>query len=176
MNSSRKIAIAGIIGAISFLLTFIEFPIFPVVGFLKFDPSDSLIIFTNLVYGFVPSLLTLIVKSFLFIFKSGDGGLIGILMNFISGFVFIGILNLFKDKINRWILYFIDSLIVGFVLFFMNYFISIPVYTNMKTSEFINTLPINMFQFFVLTVIFNLIKFFIDSIIAHLLNKRIKVS
>jgi len=63
----RRVAIVGIFAALSFLLTFIEFPIIPLLPFLKFDPSDSLIILVTMGYGFLPGFFTLVIKSFLFI-------------------------------------------------------------------------------------------------------------
>lgn len=171
---AKRIAISGIFGVIAFLITFIEFPIFPVLPFLKFDASDSIIIFSNMVYGFIPSLLTLIVKSFLFLFKSGDGGPIGILMNFISGFVFIGIFQQIKNKINIFISYFIASFFVGVAMYIMNYFMAIPIYTTMKTPEFINSLGLTVTQFLVLIILFNIIKFMVDSVIAYFFDKKLE--
>jgi riboflavin transporter FmnP len=171
---AKRIAISGIFGVIAFLITFVEFPIFPVLPFLKFDASDSIIIFTNMAYGFVPSLFTLIVKSFLFLFKSGDGGPIGILMNFISGFVFIGVFQLIKNKINVFISYFIASTSVGLAMYLANYYMAIPIYTNAKTPEFINSLGLTITQFFILIILFNIIKFMIDSVIAYFFDKKLE--
>jgi riboflavin transporter FmnP len=171
---AKRIAISGIFGVIAFLITFVEFPIFPVLPFLKFDASDSIIIFTNMVYGFIPSLFTLIVKSFLFLFKSGDGGPIGIFMNFISGFVFIGVFQLIKNKINVFISYFIASTSVGLAMYLANYYMAIPIYTNTKTPEFINSLGLTITQFFILIILFNIIKFMIDSVIAYFFDKKLE--
>jgi riboflavin transporter FmnP len=71
--NSRKVAVVGIFGALAFLLTFIEFPIIPLLPFLKFDPSDCMVFLVTLIYGFLPGLFTLLIKNFLFIFRSGEG-------------------------------------------------------------------------------------------------------
>lgn len=174
----RRVAIVGIFGALSFLLTFIEFPIIPLLPFLKFDPSDSLIILVTMGYGFLPGFFTLIIKSFLFIFRAGDGGLIGILMNFIAGTAFITTLYLLKNfvKLNNWINYVISSLLTGVVAYGLNYFIAIPVYTNQPTSQFVSNIGISLQVFFLLVLLFNFIKFFVDSSISHFLLKKTKIT
>lgn len=171
---ANRIAISGVLGVIAFLLTFIEIPIFPILPFLKFDASDSIIIFSNMIYGFVPSVLTLIVKSFLFLFKSGDGGLIGIFMNFVSGFVFLGVFQLIKNKINIFISYFISSIFVGIAMYISNYYMAIPIYTNIETTEFVESLGLTITQFLILIILFNIIKFMIDSVIAYFLDKKLE--
>lgn len=175
---SHRLALIGIFGALSFLLTFIEFPIIPLLPFLKFDPSDSLIILMTMVYGYVPGFFTLIIKSFLFIFRSGDGGLIGIFMNFIAGTTFITLLYFLKNKvkINIWINYVITSIVTGIVAYLLNYFVSIPIYTNQPTDVFVNSMGINLQIFFWLVLLFNFIKFFADSLIAHIIFKKTKIT
>ena len=171
---TKILVLSGIFGGLAFLLTFLEFPIFPVLPFLKFDASDSLVIYIAMFFGYIPSFLTLTVKSILFLFKSGDGGIIGIFMNFIAGIVFISILYKLKSKLNLWIVFSIASTAVGITMCFVNNYISIPVYTNMKTATFVEMLGLTSVQFFSLVIAFNVIKFMADSIIAYLLYKKTK--
>ncbi|HOO75264.1 MAG: ECF transporter S component [Thermotogae bacterium] len=180
--NSRKIAVAGIVAAISFLLTFLEFPIFPAVSFLKFDPSDTLIGMLVLIYGWVPAFLAMTVKSLLFLLKSGNGGPIGILMNFIAGFIFIsGFHFVRKFVINNkelpaWIGYILTSAVIGVVMCFLNYFIALPVYLAVKPSELDTFMRsgfgLGITDYFKFLFVFNLIKFTIDSILAHFIFKR----
>jgi len=174
----RRVAIVGIFGALSFLLTFIEFPIIPLLPFLKFDPSDSLIILVTMGYGFFSGFFTLIIKSFLFIFRAGDGGLIGILMNFISGTAFITSMYVLRKfvKLNNWINYAISSLLTGVVAYGLNYFVAIPVYTNQPASQFASNIGISLQLFFLLVLLFNFIKFFVDASISNFLMKKTKIT
>jgi len=174
----RRVAVIGIFGALSFLLTFIEFPIIPLLPFLKFDPSDSIIILVTMGYGFLPGFFTLLVKSFLFIFKAGDGGLIGIFMNFVAGTVFISTLYLIRNylKLNIWLNYLISSLITGMVAYAMNFYLAIPVYTNQATPQFVSNMGISLQLFFYLVLLFNFIKFFANSSISHFLLKKTKIT
>lgn len=174
--NSRKVAVVGIFGALAFLLAFIEFPIIPLLPFLKFDPSDCMVFLVTLIYGFFPGLFTLLIKNFLFIFRSGEGGLIGILMNILAGTVFIFFLTtLRKLKINVWVNYIISSLITGVVAFLLNYYIAIPIFTNQPTLQFVQNIGISVQIFFYLVLLFNFIKFFTNSFVSHLLVKKTRI-
>ncbi|BBE30885.1 riboflavin transporter RibU [Tepiditoga spiralis] len=186
MNSSKKLAISGIVAGLSFLLTFIEFPIFPAVGFLKFDPSDSLIALVVLLYGWIPAFFTLSVKSILFLLKAGSGGPIGILMGFSAGLAYISGLYFVKKSINEekkiksYFLYLITSLTVGLVMCFFNYFVALPFWLNDVKSigdiavQFKKQYYMDILTFFEFLMAFNFIKFTIDSIIAHFIYRKTK--
>lgn len=171
---SKRIALAGIFGCLSFLLTFIEFPIFPVLPFLKFDASDSIVIYITLLFGYAQGFLTLLVKSFLFLFKTGDGGLIGLLMNLIAGTIFITSMYYLKKRLNLILTFILSSFFVGVSMCIVNYYISIPIYTNQQSKQFINNLGLELSTFFLLVIAFNMIKFIADSIIAYIISKKTK--
>lgn len=174
--NSRKVAIIGIFGALAFLLTFIEFPIIPLLPFLKFDPSDCMVFVVTLIYGFLPGFFTLLIKNFLFIFRSGEGGLIGILMNILTGTTFIFIITTLKKlKINIWVNYILGCIMTGVVAFLLNFYVAIPIYTNLPTSQFVQNIGLSIQTFFYLVLLFNFIKFFANSVISHIIVKKTRI-
>ncbi|KLO21850.1 hypothetical protein X275_08065 [Marinitoga sp. 1197] len=172
MSRVKILSTAGILGALSVLLMFLEFPIFPFASFLKFDPSALLIISSLLLFNWQTALFSLITKDLVFYFvKSGD--LIGVSMDFVAILTFITILTLLKININKYIKYVISSFIVGIVMVLMNMAI-IPLYFKMSFSEAAKYFGLSSWTLAITIISFNLIKFIIDAILGDLLYKRIK--
>ncbi|GAB6190049.1 ECF transporter S component [Marinitoga arctica] len=172
MSRVKILSTAGILGALSVLLMFLEFPIFPFANFLKFDPSALLIIASLFLFDWKTAMFSLITKDLVFYFvKSGD--LIGVSMDFVAIFTFISILTIFKLNINKYMKYVIASFGVGIVMVLMNMAI-IPIYFKMSFSEAANYFGLTSWTLIVTIIAFNMIKFVLNGILGDLLYKRIK--
>ncbi|OQY09840.1 MAG: hypothetical protein B6I29_02615 [Marinitoga sp. 4572_148] len=172
MSRVKILSTAGILGALSVLLMFLEFPIFPFAGFLKFDPSALLIIASLFLFDWKTAVFSLITKDLIFYFvKSGD--LIGVSMDFIAIITFISILTLFRSKATKYVKYIVGSFGVGIAMVLMNMLI-IPIYFKMSFSEAANTFGLSTWTLIITIISFNMIKFVINGILGDLLYNKIK--
>jgi len=172
--SSKRLAVSGIIGALAFLLTFIEFPIFPFAAFLRFDPSISLIVVMVQAFGWIPALFSLLIKDLLFtLIHQGAGGPIGMLMNTTAGLVFVSILSLLKTRTAKYIGYSLSSLAASLVMLIMN-FLFLPLYTGMSFSDAGSALGVGTSGLILTIIGFNIIKFLANSFIGDIAYSRIK--
>ncbi|WP_129410008.1 ECF transporter S component [Marinitoga lauensis] len=172
MSRVKILSTAGILGALSVLLMFLEFPIFPFASFLKFDPSALLIIASLFLFDWKTAVFSLITKDLVFYFvKSGD--LIGVSMDFIAILTFISILTIFKLNIHKYIKFFVAAFGVGIAMVLMNMAI-IPIYFKMSFNEAAKYFGLSSWTLIITIISFNLIKFITDAILGDLLYKRIK--
>lgn len=165
--TARNISGMAVFAAISYLVSFFEFPIFPATGFLKLDFSNVFILLGGFMYGPIPAVIIGAVKEFLcFITKSSTGG-VGEIANFIVITAFVTLpaaVYVFKKGLKA----VIPSLVAACFLqtgaaLLTNRFISFPLYgiTNLFN------------EFFWFIVAFNLIKSVAVSLITVLLYKRV---
>ncbi len=167
---TRDIAIVGIFSALAFGLMFLEVPLLPFVNFLKYDPSEipALILAVN--SGIAQGITVILIKDILFYFaKSGD--VIGIIMNFIAGAMFIILASkLWKNKL-------LSSVVsVGGTSVLMTALnaATVPLYfIVMKWGS-----ASDGFKFFLKVwwgiLVFNILKFSIDYVLTALINKRVR--
>lgn len=163
---------AGILGALSVLLMFIEIPIFPFASFLKYDPSALLIIASLLLFDWKTAVFSLLTKDIVFYFvKSGD--IIGVSMDFVAILTFISVLAFLKLNMNKYIKYIISSIMVGIAMVLMNMAI-IPIYFKMSFSDAAKYFGLNTWTLIITIIAFNMIKFIANGILGDLLYNRIK--
>lgn len=168
-NSAARIATIGIMSALATGLMFLEFPIFPSVNFLKFDPSDILPLLAGFIFGPIDGILVLLIKDILFyLLKSGD--IVGISMNFVAGASFLlPVIYIYRVRENRVfeiIGYVVGILVVSGVMTVLN-MIVVPFYApNIPLREIVKYLPY--------IAGFNAIKFSIVAVVTGLIRKRIE--
>ncbi len=167
-TTTLKIATIGIMSALATGLMFLEFPIFPAVGFLKYDPSDVLAILAGFIFGPVDGVIILLIKNLLFyLLKSGD--IVGIAMNFAAGVSYllptVLIYRWRKNRVVEIIGYIVGVIVVSGVMVLLN-MIVVPKYWKISFEETLKFLP--------WIAGFNAIKFSIDSLINGLIRKRIE--
>ncbi len=167
-KSTTRIATIGIMSALATGLMFLEFPIFPAVGFLKYDPSDILPILAGFIFGPIDSVLILAIKNLMFyLLKSGD--IVGILMNFAAGISYLLPVVLIyrwrKNRVFEIIGYVIGVIVVTGVMTLLN-MVVVPAYWKIPFEETLKFLP--------WIAGFNAIKFSIDSVVNALLRERVE--
>ncbi|MFN6991190.1 MAG: ECF transporter S component [Fervidobacterium sp.] len=166
-KTATRIAIIGIMSALATGLMFLEFPIFPSIGFLKYDPSDILPILAGFVFGPTEGILILAIKDILFyVLKSGD--IVGIAMNFVAGISYllptVLIYRWRKSKIVEVIAYTVGIIVVTGVMSLLN-MVVVPLYWKIPFDDTLKWIP--------WIAGFNAIKFSIDSFINALVRERV---
>ncbi|ABR30894.1 riboflavin transporter [Thermosipho melanesiensis] len=167
MKNAKKVAIIGVFAALAFVVMYIEFPIFPTVNFLKYDPSDILALLVAFIYSPTIGIIVLAIKDILFfIFKSGD--IVGIAMNFAAGALFIvpaALIYANKGKFREILGYVIGIVAATGGMALLN-MVVVPYYWKVPLSEVFKLLP--------WIIGFNAIKFSIDSVINVIIHKRVR--
>ena len=88
--------------ALAFVVTFLEFPIFPAAPYLKFDFANVFFMIEGFIFGPVEAIFSIIVKELLCLTKSSSGG-VGELANFLMSTAYIIIPALvYRFKKGRW--------------------------------------------------------------------------
>jgi riboflavin transporter FmnP len=183
MNLRKTITIA-LMGVLSFIIMFLEFPlpIFP--EFLKIDISDLPAIIVGFAFGPMSGVAVELVKNILHLMRTTTGG-VGELANFIVGSAFIIPAALIYRKRQS-----AASMILGFVLGTLgmalvgalaNYYILIPFYQNFMPLDAIigmaaavNALVVDLKTYILYVVVpFNIIKGVAISILTALVYKRV---
>lgn len=165
--NGKLIAKMGIFTALSFALTFIEFPIFPLAPFLKLDFSNVFVLIGGFSLGTIPGVIILIVKEALCLLKSST--VVGQLANVLIGLCFTLVPFILYD-LKRTFKRVIIGLLIGVLLMS---FISLPVnrYINFPLYGAPDSAFIGLWHF---VLLFNLIKSVAVSLVTLLLYKRVK--
>ncbi|MEN3041809.1 MAG: ECF transporter S component [Fervidobacterium sp.] len=167
-KSTTRIATIGIMSALATGLMFLEFPIFPAVNFLKYDPSDILPLLAGFIFGLSDGILILAIKDLMFyLLKSAD--IVGIIMNFVAGASYLLPTVLTyrwrKNRVFEIIAYVNGVFIATGVMMLLN-MIVVPVYWKISFEDTLKLLP--------WIAGFNAIKFSIDSVVNAFIRKRVE--
>lgn len=180
MNLSKKtnfIVKGSLLLALSVLLSFVKFSIFPAVKWLEIDLSAVPLIIGALAFGPLSGfILTALLELILFFLGSSTGG-VGELANFFMLGIFVLIIGfIYKNHQNK------KSLITGSVLgtigliiggMIANHFVLIPLYLKFMPNLFNGPLKYNDY-ILKWVPMFNFIKGFLVSLIAIMLYERLK--
>ena len=173
---SQLIAKMGIFTALSFVLTYAEFPIFPNVDFLKLDFSNVFVLIGGFSLGAIPGVIILTIKEALCLLKSTT--LVGQLANLLIGLAYI-LVPLILYKYKRSFKTAVLGLLIGVVLqsslsLLINYYVNYPLYIS--GVIFLTTPATNAFfeTTWVFILLFNVIKAVSTAVITLLLYKRVK--
>ena len=100
--SATHIAYMALFTALAFVVTFLEFPIFPVAPYLKLDFANVFFMIEGYIFGPVEAIVSIGIKELLCLTKSSSGG-VGELANFLMSTAFIIIPSLlYRFKKGRW--------------------------------------------------------------------------
>ena len=169
---TKKIAGIAVFAALSFVVSFLEFPIFPAASFLKLDFSSVFTLLAGFIYGPVSGIAVCAVKELLCVTKSSTGG-VGEIANFIVTVCFMiipAVTYRFKKGFGTVAITLAAGCVLeNFAALIANRFINFPLYMGGDM-----TVAVNMFnQLWPYIVLFNLIKTVAVSIITILLYKKV---
>lgn len=170
ISTTKKLAGTGVFAALAFVVSLLEFPIFPAASFLKLDFSLVFVLLAGFIFGPVSGIGVSAVKELLrFVMGSSTGG-VGEVANFIVTLAFI-IVPTVIYRYKKGFPTVIITLIIGCVLetaaaLIANRFINFPLYMGDKAAEVFASL----WQF---VLLFNLIKTLAVSLITIMLYKKV---
>ncbi len=167
--TASRIAKLALLTALAYVVTFLEFPLFPAAPFLQLDFSNVFVLLGGFLYGPLAAVIVSLLKECLSLLDSGTN-FVGEVANFLINFAFFivpTIVYRFKKGL-RWV---IPMLVVGVVLqaaasLPVNRYINFPLFMGEGAAA----------QFAVLwwyVLLFNLIKGVAVSVVTVLLYKRI---
>ncbi len=169
-STTKIIAGTGIFSAIAFVVSFLEFPIFPAAPFLKLDFSLVFILLAGFVFGPVSGITASLIKEVLrFLVGSSTGG-VGEIANFIITVAFIIVPTIVYTR-KKGIKVVIITLIIGCLLhigcsLLANRYINFPLFMGEKAKEVFASL-------YIWVLLFNAIKAVSVSLLTILVYKKI---
>lgn len=170
ISNTKRLVGTAVFSALAYVVSMLEFPIFPATPFLKLDFSAVFLLLAGFIFGTVYGVGACAVKELIsFITKSSTGG-VGELANFLVISAFILILTLvyhYKKGIKVVILTLVIACFVQVALSLLaNRFITFPLYMGDYAKPFFNS----VWHF---VALFNLIKSVAVSLITILLYKKL---
>ncbi len=170
VSVTKRIVFTAVFAALSYAVSYLEFPIFPAAPFLKLDFSAVFIALVAFMFGPISGITCCAAKELLcFITKSSTGG-IGEIANFmvISGFILLpSIVYYFKKGFSTVVITLIIACFIQVGLsLIVNRFINFPLYMGESAGAAFSELWV-----FVLS--FNFIKSVAVSLTTILLYKRL---
>ena len=171
--TSKKIALAAMFVAVSYALSFLEFPIFPAASFYKLDFSFSFQLIGAFMLGPVLGSVIVVMVQALRLLSTASGG-VGELANLITAACFVilpSAVYTFKKGLPTVIVSLIAATVVEIgVSLLANRFLMFPLY-----GAFLDMTAEEMFKaFFPYVIAFNAIKCVSNAVITLLLYKRLK--
>lgn len=132
-QSSRllKLIILSLLGTISLLIFFLNFPVLPGFGYLKIDFSDVPALIAALIFSPVAGIIVEAIKNILYL-AIGGGEPVGTTANFIASVLFILPVAVLYHKYKG-----VKSIVLGLVtgtiimtigMCILNYFVFLPAY------------------------------------------------
>ena len=148
----------------------INFPIFPQVPFLVYDPGHVFLLIAAFKFGPRAGMLMTLVYALIFAIITGHGGPYGALMNFISTSAFVLISSwIYLKYHNR------KGAIIGLVLGFLFMTIIMIPANLIITPLFLGVGKEDIIEILSFIILFNLIKGIISSILTLLVYKKISL-
>lgn len=180
----RKFVMMALLGAMAFVLMFIEFPIIPITPFLKIDFSDIPVLLGLVIYGPIGAVCIAAIKCLLhaIIYGMSLGELIGVGSNFLASLTLIIPYHYFlgrdwsmKKKMSWGVIS--STLTMTVIMSLLDWLVIIPVYMavfGMKLSiplaqmVLFGVVPFNIIKGIVVGVVF----WFVATRLNHWLGKR----
>ncbi|ASK64400.1 riboflavin transporter FmnP [Virgibacillus phasianinus] len=133
-QSSRlvKLIILALLGTISLLLFFLNFPIPFLPPYLKIDFSEVPALIAALIFSPLAGVLVEAIKNLLYLVVSGAGDPIGVAANFLAGVLFIVPVAMLYHK-YKGVKSIVSGLVTGTIIMaagmsILNYFVILPAY------------------------------------------------
>ena len=167
--TSKRISLMAAFVALSFAVSFLEFPLFPAAPFLKLDFGNVFILLISFLLGPVEGVTVCLLKEGLRALSSSSGG-VGEVANFLVTSTYIllpSILYQYKKGFKTVVRALALACVLGVgAALLANRFINFPLYMGEGASAAFSKL-------FMVIVAFNLIKTVSVSILTVLLYKRL---
>ncbi|MBJ8326077.1 ECF transporter S component [Streptococcus pacificus] len=184
MIKTKKLAYVAILGALSFILMLLNFPIIPGAEFLKIDFSIIPVLIGLVLFDLKSAYIILLLRTGLkfFLNNTGVNDLIGLPMNVVATGVFILVFALYWNHKKSHKTYVISSILatafLTLAMIILNIFYAIPLYAafaNFDIGQFIGVgkyivamvIPFNVVQGILFSVAFGIIylsmKSFLES-------------
>ncbi|NLY76549.1 MAG: ECF transporter S component [Tissierellia bacterium] len=186
--NTRTLVKVSILGAISFLLMFLEFPLWFAPAFLEFDFSDVPALIGSFALGPFAGVLVQLVKNLLNLLIEGtDTAAVGEFANFVVGSIFVFTAGWVYHK-NKSFKTAIIGMIIGtlamtLAMSLANYFVMIPLYAKLfgwpisdivALGRAVNRFVVDFKTLILFAVVpFNLVKGIIVTLVTTLLYKKV---
>ena len=168
--TAKRVAILGTMTAVSYLLTLISFPIFPMAPFLMLDFSFAIMLLAGYMLGPLSSLIIVVAVNLLGAIGS-SGGITGAIANTVTAMVFVCIPS-FIYKYKKGLKYVVVVLLACIIL---QCAVSLPMNRYVTFYIFHIKDPAGLFaEVWWCILLFNLIKGLSNGLITILLYKRLK--
>ncbi len=167
--SAKRLALMAVFVALSYVVSFIEIPLFPAAPFLKLDFGNVFILLIGFLLGPIEGIVVCLLKECLRMLGSSSGG-IGELANVLVTSSYV-LLPSLVYRFHKGLKVVIFSLCAACLLgtataLFANRFITFPLYMGVGAAAAFH-------DFFWIVVAFNLIKTAAVSLFTLLLYKRL---
>ena len=167
--SAKRIAMMAAFVALAYVVSLLDFPVFPATPFLKLDFGNVFILLASLLFGPVEGIVVCILKESLRIIGSSSGG-VGELANMLTTTAYIllpSVTYRFKKGLKVIIPCLVGACFIGTGMALLaNRFINFPLYMGAGAAAVFK-------QTFWFIVAFNLIKTAAVGILTMLLYKRL---
>ncbi len=134
----RPLVVTAIMGAVGFVLMFLEISVPIMPSFIKFDFSELPALVASFAYGPVYGVLVCLLKNALHCLVTTTAG-VGELANFLMGVFLVvpaGLIYRFrKNRTSALIGSLVGSLVMGLACVAINYFIVYPIYYQIMIPE-----------------------------------------
>ena len=169
--TTKRLVLMALFVALSYVIGFLEFPIFPATPYFKLDFANVFIMLTGFLLGPVEGIIVCALKELLSLIDSSSGGA-GEVANFLMASAFIllpSIVYQFKKGFKVVAATLAGACLLGTATaLVVNRFIVFPLYMG-------EAAPAVFHQVFWFAVAFNLIKTVAVSLVTVLLYKRLSV-
>ncbi|MDX8044787.1 ECF transporter S component [Gracilibacillus sp. S3-1-1] len=178
MHSSAKtgnlyrLIVISILGTISVLLMFLNFPIPFVPAYLRIDVSDIPALIGGVIFSPLAGVLVVAVKNILYLLVTAISDPVGVVANFFAGMFYVVPVSLmymkYRSMKSVWIGLGIGTLLMTIGLSLLNYFLFLPAYSWFmgweemseavkRTTVLAGILPFNLIKGIIVAVVFVLI-------------------
>lgn len=165
--TAPRIAYMAVFTALAFVVTFLEFPVFPSASFLKLDFANLFFMIEGFIFGPVEAIVSILIKELLCLIKSSSGG-VGEVANFImsTAYVIVPAIGYRFKKGRKWVVLFLAiacAIQIGISLL-VNRYINFPLFMGSHAAE-------QFEAFWPFILYFNIIKSISISVLVLLIYK-----
>lgn len=164
-----KIIILSLLGTISLLLFFLNFPLPFLPPYLKVDFSDVPAIMASFIFSPLAGVAVVGIKNGIYFLTSGSGDPVGVLANFTAGVMFTYPVAFLYHKYKKGVKTIVSGLIAGTIAMtigmgILNYLVMLPAYalvmgwemgpTEKLTTIFVGIIPFNLLKGIIISILF----------------------
>lgn len=135
-QSSRlvKLVILALLGSISLILFFLNFPLPFLPPYLKIDFSDVPALMASLIFSPLAGVIVVLIKNLLYLAVSGSGDPIGVFANLLAGIMFVVPVSVIYHKYHKGVKSVVTGLVTGTIILaigmsVLNYYLILPAYS-----------------------------------------------